>query len=257
MGGMADEREETGEWRGEAGERGGVGDYLHVARVGRRTRVASAGLDPRMRALREWQSARLAATHADLLAHPRFGAACRFFLSDVYAARDFSQRDADLQQVYDATRAFMPPAMRRALELVLQLNALTNALDERLLAALLERPGGAYTITPARYAEAYRGCDNQAERERQLDMILDLGREIDALTRKPGIGLALRLARVPARLAGWSELQDFFERGFEAFKQMKDPEEFLATITGRERAILERIFAGSDDPFGDAAPVQP
>ena len=70
-----------------------------------------------LRLLREWQSERLAHTHADLLADRRFGPACRFFLSDVYAARDFSQRDHDIERMYNSMRLVLPAAMQRALEL--------------------------------------------------------------------------------------------------------------------------------------------
>ena len=42
------------------------------------------------------------------------------------------------------------------------------------------------------------------------------------------------------------ELQDFLERGFDAFGKMDDPQEFLSLIVGRERRLLEALFAGDD-----------
>jgi hypothetical protein len=44
-------------------------------------------------------------------------------------------------------------------------------------------------------------------------------------------------------------MQSFLERGFQAFKHMGGATEFLDIIQRRELAILERIFAGADDPF--------
>ena len=49
--------------------------------------------------LREWQAARLARTHADLLASPRFGQAAEFFLSDLYGPKDFSSRDEEVERI--------------------------------------------------------------------------------------------------------------------------------------------------------------
>jgi hypothetical protein len=224
-------------------------DYLRAARVGRHRAVAGGGLEPGMELLRTWQAKRLARTHADLLASARYGPAGRFFLSDVYAARDFSQRDHDLERVYNSMRLVLPPAMGRALELVIGLNDLTLDLDEALLRVLVDELGMTDTLTAEIYAEAYRRCDNYEDRARQIDLVTAVGREIDGLVRRPAVGLALRLARVPARLAGWHELQDFFERGFDAFRRMKGAEEFLRTISDRERRILDRIFAGAPDPF--------
>ena len=56
--------------------------------------------DPHLIQLRAWQMERLAQTHAALLASERYGPACRFFLSDLFAPRDFSQRDQGFQHLY-------------------------------------------------------------------------------------------------------------------------------------------------------------
>lgn len=224
-------------------------DYVRAARVGRHHRVSGEELEHGMRLLRAWQSARLARTHADLLADPRYGPACEFFLTDVYAPRDFSQRDHDITRVYESMHSVMPRALSRVLEMTIALNELTKELDETLLDVLVDELGVKDEITEEQYAEGYRRSDTYDLRVRQIELILELGREIDRLVHKPAVGLALRLAGIPARLAGWHEMQDFIERGFAAFKHMKNAEPFLETITGRERRILDRIYEGVEDPF--------
>jgi hypothetical protein len=224
-------------------------DYLEATKVGRHHAVPGGELEPSMRVLREWQSERLARTHADLLAHPKYGPACRFFLTDVYAPRDFSQRDNDIMRVYESMQHLLPPPLLRVMEVVIELNAATQALDEALLRVLVDDLGMTDTLDAEMYADAYRRCDNYDERARQIDLIVAVGRGVQALVHKPAVGLALKLARIPARLAGWHEHQDFLERGFRAFKGMKNAEPFLATISERERRILDRIYAGAPDPF--------
>ena len=71
---------------------------------------------------------------------------------------------------------------------------------------------------------------------------------------KPLIRAALTMMRKPARLAGLAALQDFLERGFAAFAQMRGAGEFLATIRQRETAIHAAIAGGSDAPFSDPRP---
>ena len=68
---------------------------------------------------------------------------------------------------------------------------------------------------------------------------------------KPWIFATLKLMRGPARLAGLQDLQMFLERGFAAFRHMGGADHFLATITGRETRILNRLFSGHPNPFSD------
>jgi hypothetical protein len=68
--------------------------------------------------------------------------------------------------------------------------------------------------------------------------------------RKPLVYAVLKLARGPAEHSGLGALQGFLERGFAAFREMGGAKDFLDTIDGRERAAMERMLAGSADPFG-------
>jgi hypothetical protein len=227
-------------------------DILRLTQVGRHEAIAAGALAPELALLREWQSARLARSHADLLADLRYAPACRFFLADVYAARDFTQRDHDISRIYHSMRRVLPPEMRRSLELVMELNIITTSLDHTLLIELLAGPDGAATLSQlsvAEYTAAYRRCANYDERRRQIELIGTTGRAIDRLVHRPAVGLALRLARGPALLGGWHELQDFLERGYHAFRHMKAADRFLEIITGRELLFLDRIFAGEPEPF--------
>ncbi|MFQ5611262.1 MAG: hypothetical protein ACE5H9_03925 [Anaerolineae bacterium] len=157
----------------------------HLRRHQHRRATAGSGLDPDLARLRAWQVQRLARTHADLLASRRYGPACRFFLDDVYAPRDFSGRDQDLVEMHAIMLKFLPARLLRPLALALELNALNDDLDRALLAALGHEPGQAQAITPAAYAEACRRAGDYADRARQIDLIVEIGRGIDRLVRLP------------------------------------------------------------------------
>ena len=66
--------------------------------------VPAMELDPRLALLRGWQANRLACTYADLLNDPHDAPACQFFLNNVYAPTDFSQRDHDLARIHKFLR---------------------------------------------------------------------------------------------------------------------------------------------------------
>lgn len=223
--------------------------HLAKARPGRRRLMEASDLPQELALLRTFQSQRLSRTHADLLTHPRYRPAAEFFLTDVYAPRDFSQRDADVQRFYEGVRKVLPERAVAILADVVELAALTDELDNQLIHALVDELGVTDTITLAQYAQAYRLCDNFDARLHQIHLIERIGRGIDRLVQIPLIGVSLRLAHAPAVLAGWSELQHYLERGFSAFKHMKGADHFLNTVSRREILILERIFAGHPEPF--------
>jgi len=211
--------------------------------------VEQKGLGPQMAMLRKWQSERLKRTHADLLASPRYGPASRFFIEEIYAPRDFSQRDQDIEYLYEMMSRILPDILLSLVRNAAEINNLTNELDEALLQALVEDLGVTDQITEGLYARAYRICDNYDQRLYQIELLVKIGRQVDISTRLPLVGTALRLARGPARQAGWGDLHEFLSDGFMAFKHMHGAGEFLETVQERETRILNRIFARDPDPF--------
>lgn len=223
--------------------------HITQARPGHRIKVDAQELSEELTLLRVFQAQRLATTHGDLLANPRYSQATHFFLNDVYSPKDFSQRDADLMQFYHGVRKVLPERAVSILSDVVTLSDLTNELDEKLSRVLFDEVGVVDSITLQQYAEGYRICDNYDDRVRQIKLIGQIGLGIDRLVRIPFVGVTLRLAHAPAVLTGWGDLQNFLEQGFSAFKHMKGAAEFLETVDRREMAILDRIFASHPEPF--------
>ncbi len=211
--------------------------------------VESQPLDPQLAMLRRWQSDRLSRTYADLLADKKTAPACQFFLSDIYAARDFSQRDSDAERIHAFLSRILPPYAFQHLTDSIAMTRLSYKLDNALLRVLVDQLGVTDQISPEQYAEAYRLCDNYAERRLQIDYITRILREVGEGARAPMVSLALGLAKGPAHIAGWGELYDFLVRGQRAFKSMKSVAAFAATIERREKAILDKIYARDPDPF--------
>ena len=206
-------------------------------------------LSPEMAMLRAWQAQRLARTYADFLVDPRYEPAGRFFLDSIYAPKDFSQRNQDILRIHDFMARFLPARAIHTLTLAIELNNLTEELDEKLLDVLLHQVGVTDSISEEQYAEAYRLCDNYDDRVRQIEMIVEIGRDLEKLVRHRVIGWTLRAARGPAYRAGWHELQDFLEQGYASFRHMGKADRFLNAIRRREMAILDNIYQGKPHPF--------
>jgi hypothetical protein len=214
-----------------------------------RGQVKDTGLAPQMSGLRRWQAQRLARTYADLAENPRYRLAITFFLQEIYGDKDFSQRDHDVERVYPIMKRTLPASALLSLAMALELNALSYELDAKLLEVLSEEPGVNDHITEQTYAEAYRRADNYPQRRHQIELIGKLGADLDRIVVKPYIYATLRLARTPAHLAGFGQLQAFLERGFVAFRHMHGADYFMDTIIRRESEILDRIYSHHPHPF--------
>ncbi len=235
-----------------SGLRGLIGNLGEI----KREAIGFRPLPPALALLRAWQAQRLTGTYSDLLAADRYRPACLFFLEDIYAARDFSQRDRDIERMYEFTRRFVPDSLLRPVAVTVELHQLTEALDQALIGVLIDRLGVTDQITPELYAEAYRLCDNYAERVHQIELIEDICERIDGIVRNPIAGPTLSMSRRPLHAAGYGELHEFLRRGYESFKRMHGSRHFRGAIRQRELGILKRIYAGDAAPFrADWPPV--
>lgn len=225
----------------------GIADRLRAAR----DPVAQpANRSPWLRALRGWQSRRLARTFADFDALPHYRKAVVFFLEDLYGEEDVSWRDRDLARMMPTMVRWLPEAMLDTVADALELDWISHVLDLRVATLLESDAGGDRTIDVAGYARAYAGAGTRAERSRQIDLLMAVGRELESIVRKPIVYAVLRLARGPAASAGLGGLQNFLERGFAAFKELGSARHFLETIEARERAAMQRLLDGRPDAFG-------
>ncbi len=191
-------------------------------------------------ALRIWQAARLARTHADLLESAKYAGAASFFLTVIYGPKDLSRHEEEVRRTLPLMTRVLPLAGLETVADAFELSALSESLDADMLAALKKK---VFALTEADCVKAYRATGRRPERERQIELISHLGESLDKLTRKPFVGAALSMMKKPAELAGLTDLQSFLERGYEAFRTMNGGAgEFLEAITSREQALLNEWF---------------
>jgi hypothetical protein len=198
----------------------------------------------RLAQLQRWQSQRLLRSHDDLHDEPRYRLAVEFFFSELYGGGDPRARDRDLLKVQHVMERLLPATALRAMCLAIELEVLSQELDADVTRAL---PAGPITVET--YADAYRRAGRRPDRERQIALMNEIGSYLDHVVRKPIIRALVRLARGPAHAAGFGLLQEFLERGLVAFEALHGADGFLAIIHEREWRSMERLFAGTDDPF--------
>jgi hypothetical protein len=207
-------------------------------------RGPSAVPPPRLTELKRWQSARLARTYADVSSQARYRAATSFFIEDLYGPKDFSARDEEMLRIVPVMARVLPKSAVETAALAIELEALSEDLDQRLVNAL-----GSAALDDAGYGRAYRESSSPGERRHQVELIGAVGHRLDALVKKPLVAKTLRLMRGPAQVAGLGDLQEFLEKGFESFREMRGADDFLALIASREERILSRLFSSAPEPF--------
>ncbi len=209
----------------------------------------SEQLEQPLALLEDWQKARLKRSYADFDSNPRYRPATRFFRETLYAPVNLEQRDADLERMVPTMVRLLPDSVLMTVVHALELQALSLELDLDLVKTCLTAGIELEQLDAPSYCEAYRRCDNRAIREQQIASLGQTGEELEHWVHVPFVYSTLLLCRVPAKLAGLTELQHFLEEGFSAFRAMKGADDFLAAIDNRESKILQAIYAGDDDPF--------
>ncbi len=197
--------------------------------------------------LRAWQARRLEDSFADVLADPKMRAAGRFFLSDLYADRDFSERDRDVDRIMPVMVHLLPDSLLRAARDAIELHVLSHALDLRMVDRLDQKR--VRRIDAESYAEAYRATGLPRLRRRQIALVVAVGHSLDAAVKRHGVHRLLRASRLPAKLAGLAALQGFLERGFNAFAELGGAEGFLERVARGEGEVSRRLLAGHPRPF--------
>ncbi len=200
-----------------------------------------------LQAIKSFQARRFSGTYADLLQGGTYQTAARFFLEELYSNKDYTERDAQFGRIAGALQKLFPRQVVATAVALAQLHVLTEELDHAMAQAWLENETREGTEC-GRYIAAWRRVGQRPERQRQLQVVQDIGRELTRLTRMPGLRLMLKMMRKPAHAAGLASLQGFLELGFDTFavisRQREGVETFLALINERESALMTLLFDG-------------
>lgn len=199
-------------------------------------------MDALYRLLVDFQVERLKRTYRDFVEEPKHARLSKFFFEDVYSTRDKIERDASVRRLHDKVRDVLGEEAVRNLERVIELNELTDGLDERMLAKLRELDVRR-DFTESEYEEAYYLCDNFGERKRQIELILHSLQYFHGLAQYRTIGVGLTLLRPYAILKSATLLLDFLQAGYKAFRSLKDIAEFHDAVKKREVERLDRIYS--------------
>ncbi|MBP6484544.1 MAG: hypothetical protein KA254_07940, partial [Rhodoferax sp.] len=155
----------------------------------RQIHTSDPDLARRVTAVKAFQAARFAGTYADLLQGGSYRDAARFFLEELYSDKDYAERDAQFSRIAGALQTLFPRQVVATAVSLAQLHVLTEEMDHAMAMAW---PGEGMTRERSRasmYVAAWRAVGRRGERNRQLQVVQEIGRELARLTRMPGLRL--------------------------------------------------------------------
>ncbi len=216
-----------------------IREAMEAVSLLRLTRAANPLLETACLEVKRFQAQRFRATYTDLLRSPHYQGAAHFFLNELYGEHDYAQRDQQFARIANTIARIFPAAVVETAASLAEVHALTEKLDDLVAREWLIRP---QLDAAERYISCWRAVGDRLSRAHQLEVVLNLGQQLDRLTRTRGLRMLLRMMRAPAQASGLSALQNFLEAGFDAFAEMRGATEFLQLIQTRESAWIASLF---------------
>ena len=202
--------------------------------------------------VRHIQVQRFKHTYGDFLRDPKHSAATTFFLDELYGNHDFAARDQQFARIAGAIERLFPERVMAIAVQLAHVHAVTERLDWEMARHWVAKTERGAPEGVAQQAQCYVACwqatGHAADRNLQLQGVLELGRGLDRVVHTVGLRTALRLMRGPAQAAGLGQLQSVLEEGFDAFKAMRKAGPFLGAVNARESNWIARLFAVPSAP---------
>ncbi|GAB3472730.1 hypothetical protein GCM10011496_24350 [Polaromonas eurypsychrophila] len=216
-----------------------IREAMQAVSLLRASRAGQPLLEQACLEVKRFQAQRVKATYSDLLHNLRYKGAAGFFLHELYGEQDYAQRDQQFARIASTIARLFPQAVVETAAALAEVHALTEQLDDLMARQWLAAPTGSAHV---RYIQCWRAVADRPARLRQVEVVLQLGRELNRLTSMRGLRSLLKMMRGPAAAAGLSSLQGFLESGFDAFGSMRGASEFLTLIKWRESDWIAILF---------------
>lgn len=206
----------------------------------------------RLQDVQAWQKQRMLHTHQTLFAEKNNILMAEYFLNRLYGGDDF---DALAEQIARLTRyahkaeKLIPENAIKTGTSGVELAILAVQLDEQVAMQLLEDYHPSEPLNDEMLRLTYLKLNQQQPRLYQLDLLDQLGVNLDKYMRSFVVYAAFKMCRGSAQKYHFDIMYEFMQEGFLAMKPLKSAEKFVRDFTATERKIIEKVHAGELHPF--------
>ena len=202
-------------------------------------------------AVQEFQVRRLKRDFRDLRMSPEYGPFSDFFASDIYSARDFTERNESFRRLTNQFQAILGQEIYEGLIRLLDLHALTDRLDDELAKVLIDM-GVPTQFTESQYEAAYRQLDNYDERYLQIELIIESLEFTHRISQMTFIGVVLKSARIATGLFSKDRTVELLDKAYRTLRDIRNIDPLVHEIRSREITRLDRIFDRTDGSIASA-----
>jgi len=191
--------------------------------------------------LTSWQHDYLLPFFSDLFVHDNYEEAVEFVVSDL-SGTSIASRDRDLERAAPLFIRLLPTMGLQTLATGAEMNVRVLEINTALCRRLLEDGVFPGTLSESDYLRALRASTTLDECLGIINVLSELGENLDRLVRVPLISGTLRAMRRPAHAMGYGALHGFLSSGFNTFKAIPDVPAFLEIVLGRAIEVFENSF---------------
>lgn len=206
----------------------------------------------RLQDVQAWKKKRMEYTHAEQFLDKKNILMADFFMNRLYGGPDF---DALAEQISRLTKYahkaenFIPDNAIKTGALGVSLAIFAVELDEQVAEQLLADYHPHEAITDEMMRQTYLKLQQGDNRQKQLNMLDELGVYLDKYMRSFMIQAAFKMCKNVAIKHNFEVMYDFMQEGFLAIKPLKSAEKFVNEFTALERQIIDKVHSGDTNPF--------
>lgn len=205
------------------------------------TTAATVNFEEAKLVVQDFQVRRLKRDFRDLRMSDEYGPFCEFFASEIYSARDFTERNESFRKLTKQFHSVLGEEIYTGLVRLLDLHSLTDELDSRITNSLIQM-GCPVKFTESQYEIAYRDLDNYDERVKQIEMILESLTFTHHISQMTWIGVVLKSARVATGLFTKDRVVGLLETAYSTLRGIKNVDFLNEEVRSREVGRLNRIY---------------
>ncbi len=171
------------------------------------------------------------------------------WLPEVYGGRELLPVAREIRRALPKAMKLLPDKVMATSASALEAAILTQELDEQVTDTLgnaLDEP-----LTEMIYLKGFRQENHREARQRQLQLVAELGHHLDRYIRSRMIQTTFRMVRKPAHAAGFANLYDFMDRSFRVMKPVPSVGLLLEQLAAREETIMQKVYHHHPAPFED------
>jgi hypothetical protein len=188
-------------------------------------------------------------TYSDLSRQSRYSKAVSFLADDLLGGNNLSRHGSELVHAKKPMVRMLPDALLGTVARSVEFTAVTLHIELQLAQYFAATGFAGNELSDEDYLDALRSAVSKESLETQFSLVVLVGEEIESVVNRPFIATALKMCRTPAHLMGLSGLQNFLERGFDAFRAMRGSQEFIRLFSIRESELINRIYTTQANPF--------